>query len=88
MQQQLNVDISQTSGVTCEECGGTYFENGLVIRKASGLLTGTGKPTYIPIPVFNCRKFGHVNAEFLQNRTRYIYDGLQSMIYGGSSTDE
>ena len=23
-----------------------------------------------------------------QNWTRYIYDGLQSMIYGGSSTDE
>ena len=65
MQQQVNVDISQTSGVTCEECGGVYFENGLVIRKASGLLTGASKPTYIPIPVFNCRECGHVNAEFL-----------------------
>ena len=65
MQQQLNVDISQTSGVTCEKCGGTYFQNGLVIRKASGLLTGTGKTTYIPIPVFCCRACGHVNAEFL-----------------------
>jgi|TARA_R100000030_G_scaffold98081_1_gene87649 uncharacterized Zn finger protein len=65
MQQKLNVDISQTSGVTCEECGGVYFENGLIIRKASGLLTGTGQPTYIPIPVFNCRKCGHVNSEFL-----------------------
>ena len=65
MNQQVNVDFSQTEGVTCEECGGVYFTEGLVIRRASGLLTGTGKPTYIPIPVFNCRECGHVNAEFL-----------------------
>ena len=64
MQQQLNVDINQTTGVTCDECGGIYFENGLIITAASGLLTGTGKKTYIPIPVFNCKKCGHVNSEF------------------------
>ena len=33
-------------------------------RKASGILTGTGKTSYIPIPVFNCRDCGHVNEEF------------------------
>lgn len=61
----LNLDIKQTSGVVCEECNHTFFEQALHIRKASGLLTGTGKPTYIPIPVFACQKCGHVNAEFL-----------------------
>jgi DNA-directed RNA polymerase subunit M/transcription elongation factor TFIIS len=65
MQQTPNVDIKQTTGVTCDECGGAYFDQGLVLRKASGILTGTGKTTYIPIPVFNCRKCGHCNAEFL-----------------------
>jgi uncharacterized Zn finger protein len=65
MQQNVNVDLSQTQGVTCDECGHTYFEEGIIIRKASGFLTGTGKPTYIPIPVFNCKKCGHVNQEFL-----------------------
>lgn len=65
MQQNINVDINQTTGVTCDECGDTFFEQALTIRKASGLLTGTGKPSYIPIPVFSCKKCGHVNAEFL-----------------------
>ena len=65
MQQTPNVDIKQTTGVTCDECGGAYFDQGLVLRKASGILTGTGKTTYIPIPVFNCRNCGHCNAEFL-----------------------
>ena len=64
MQQELNVDFNQTLPVTCDECGHTYFEQALVIRKASGFLTGTGKPTYIPIPVFACKSCGHVNSEF------------------------
>mgnify|MGYP003993957445 FL=1 len=64
MHNQLNVDINQTQSVTCEECGGVYFEQGLILRKASGILTGTGKTSYIPIPVFNCRECGHVNQEF------------------------
>jgi len=65
MQQNVNLDLSQTAPVLCEECKGTYFEQALVLRKASGLLTGTGKPTYIPIPVFSCKECGHVNSDFL-----------------------
>jgi|TARA_B110000967_G_C18702010_1_gene468336 predicted nucleic-acid-binding Zn-ribbon protein len=65
MQDKLNVDINQTTGVTCDECGSSFFQQGIVIRKASGLLTGTGQTSYIPIPIFTCTKCGHVNAEFL-----------------------
>lgn len=62
MQQQL--DISQTKAVTCDECGHSYFEQVLHLRKASGFLTGTGQDTYVPIPVFSCKKCGHINEEF------------------------
>ena len=41
MQQNINLDMSQTTAVTCDDCGGIYFEQALVMRKASGLLTGT-----------------------------------------------
>jgi len=54
MQQNLNVDISQSTAVLCEECNGTYFEQALVIRRVSAILTGQGKPGFIPIPVFKC----------------------------------
>lgn len=60
----INLDMSQTSAVRCEECGHEHFQQVLIIRKASGLLTGTGKPTYIPIPVFACTACNHVNEEF------------------------
>ena len=64
-QSNINLDISQTTGVVCEECNHIHFEQVLIIRKASGLLTGTGQPTYVPIPVFACTECGHVNTEFL-----------------------
>jgi len=65
MQPNINVDLSQTAPVLCEECSGTYFDQALVIRKVSGLLTGQGKPGFVPIPVFRCAECGHVNKEFL-----------------------
>jgi uncharacterized Zn finger protein len=72
MNQQVNVDITQTQSVTCEECGGVYFEQGLILRKASKFLTGTGKAGIIPIPVFNCKNCGHVNSEFQPNEIKEL----------------
>jgi len=69
-QPQVNIDIKQTQAVVCEECNHVHFEQVVVLRKASGLLTGTGQPTYIPIPVFACTKCGHVNAEFLPKEVK------------------
>ena len=63
--QQPNVPYDQTTPVICEECGHNMFQQALHLRKASGLLTGTGQTSYIPIPVFSCLKCDHVNTEFL-----------------------
>jgi uncharacterized Zn finger protein len=65
---QPNVNLDQTQPVKCEECNEVYFEQVLHLRKASGFLTGTGQDTYIPIPVFACRKCGHINSEFQPKR--------------------
>lgn len=63
--QQPNVPYEQTTAVECEECGHNMFQQALHLRKASGLLTGTGQTSYIPIPVFACLKCNHINQEFL-----------------------
>lgn len=65
MNQNLNVSLDQTLPVECEKCESIYFEQALHIRKVSGLLTGTGQTSYLPIPVFACKSCGHVNTEFL-----------------------
>lgn len=58
-------NANDTEAVKCEKCGGEIFQQGLMLRKVSALLTGTGKPGIIPVPVFICEKCGHVNSEFI-----------------------
>lgn len=62
---QPKLALSDTMGVTCDECGHSIFEEGLIIRRVSQFLTGTSQPGMIPIPVFACKKCQHVNVEFL-----------------------
>ena len=71
-QPNLNISLEQTDEVACEVCGHTYFHQALYIRKASGLLTGTGQTSYIPIPLFACDKCGHVNEEFLPKEVQSL----------------
>lgn len=57
-------DLTATTPLCCEKCGNQYFTQVLHIRKQSALLTGSSKPSLIPIPVFQCTACGHVNEEF------------------------
>jgi len=72
MQPNVNVDISQTTPVLCEECNGTYFEQAMVLRRVSAILTGQGKPGFMPIPVFRCADCGHVNKDFLPKEVQSL----------------
>lgn len=68
----LNISIDQTISVVCEKCDSTLFQNALMMRKVSGLLTGTGQTSYIPIPVFSCMSCNHVNSEFLPREIKSL----------------
>ena len=71
---QMSLTMDQTQPVQCEQCNHTFFQEALHIRKASGLLTGTGQTTYMPIPVFACKACGHVNTEFLPKELKNLND--------------
>lgn len=71
-QPRMNLSIDQTLPVECEKCGHVYFQEALHIRKASGILTGTGQTTYMPIPVFACMACGHINSEFLPKELKQL----------------
>ena len=64
-QQQLNIDINQTTAEVCEKCENDTFVQVYRMRKLSALLSPTGKPTMIPIQAFACTKCNHINPEFL-----------------------
>ena len=57
--------LQDTTAVKCDKCGGEIFENGVILREVSALMTGTGQTGIVPIPVFICSKCGHVNDQFI-----------------------
>ena len=63
-QQQMNVDISQTTEMKCEKCGNNTFKQTMMLRKLSAIVSPNGQETIIPVGVFACEKCGHVNSEF------------------------
>ena len=64
-QQQMQVDISQTTEEVCESCGNDTFTQVYKIRKLSALLSPTGQPTMITMQLFTCAKCGYINSAFL-----------------------
>ena len=67
-QQQLNLNITPESiknskTLKCE-CGGIIFEEKLIFKILSSLLSPTGKEETIPMPVMVCTKCGLVPKVF------------------------
>ena len=63
-QMEEQIDISKTTEICCEACGGITFKQTLLMRKMSALVAPNGQETIIPMAVFACEKCGHVNKEF------------------------
>ena len=68
-QMQEQIDISKTSAIKCEKCENQTFNQTLIIRKLSALVSPNGQEQYIPVGVFACEKCGHVNSEFEKMET-------------------
>lgn len=64
-QPQFNFDIAQAEDVTCERCGNYTFEQVMLMKKVSALVSPTGKDAVVPIPTFSCNACGHINKGFL-----------------------
>ena len=73
MASQPKIKIEDTTEVTCNSCGHNVFQVGTYMRKVSAFLTGTGKPSYIPIEqAVECTKCHHTNDEFVPNELKKI----------------
>ena len=66
--QQPSIDFSKTSEIKCEVCLNDTFEQTLLLRKLSALVSPTNQETIVPSAVFACGKCGHVNSEFRQSQ--------------------
>lgn len=55
--------IKNSKQLTCENCGGIFFKQSLVLRKVSKVLTGTPQDQIIPFPLFRCDDCGQPISE-------------------------
>jgi uncharacterized Zn finger protein len=56
--------MDQTTPIVCEKCGGEVFQEGLMLRKVSKIITATAQDSLLPIGTFFCVACGHVNKDF------------------------
>lgn len=67
-----DIELKNTSPVACEKCNGEAFQQALMLRRVSALLTGEKQDGFLPIQVFSCTVCGHVNEHFLPEEIRPV----------------
>ena len=67
------MDVKLTTPVECEKCKCQtfFYQQTVMLRSVSALLSPSGKEGLLPIPVsFSCASCGHVNEQFLPPELR------------------
>ena len=62
--QQQMPDLSLAQDIVCENCGNLTFQEVLLMKKVSALVSPNGKEGIVPIPTFSCVACGYVNKMF------------------------
>ena len=56
----LQLDISKTDTIVCENCGNASFIQAFFLKKVSALVSPTGKEAIVPMQVFSCGNCGTI----------------------------
>lgn len=62
---KIPVDLSKSTAVVCENCKNQTFNQVMIMRHLSAILSPTGEAGNVPIPTFACNACGHINREFV-----------------------
>ena len=58
------INLKECDTVRCENCGGIYFREVILIKRVPALMTGSTEDTNVPFAVTKCDSCGHVNKGF------------------------
>lgn len=64
-QPPVNLDLSSAHDVVCDNCGNYTFNEVVLMKRISAILSPTGKDAIVPIPTFACNACGFINKQFL-----------------------
>ena len=72
-QQQLRLDITQTTPVNCK-CGSNIFHEVLLLRKASRFVSNLPDDQVVPVGAVACVKCGSLQDELLPPSLKVMLD--------------
>ena len=64
----LQIDLSKTDTIVCEECGNASFIQAFFLKKVSALVSPTGKEAIVPIQVFSCGNCGAIPKNMIDQQ--------------------
>jgi len=64
LEQQMNIDLNNTTEIVCEGCGNNTFRPIFFLRRLSPLLSPDGNARLIPVDSLACLKCDYVNKDF------------------------
>lgn len=64
--------LQQSSVVKCSQCGNTTFNNVIMLRKTSKLITGRPNDDFFPIPLLECTHCHTITTEGLSDDIREL----------------
>ena len=68
-QMPRKADLSLAQDIICENCGNLTFQEVVLLKKISALVSPNGKEGIVPIPTFACVACGFVNEMFRPVKT-------------------
>lgn len=75
-QDRPRIDLTNAQDVTCDSCGNYTFQEVVLMKRISALISPTGKEGIAPIPVFACNACGNINKQFLPTK---VVDSSEEM---------
>ena len=64
----LQIDLSKTDTIVCEECGNASFIQAFFLKRVSALVSPTGKEAIVPMQVFSCGNCGTIPKNMIDQQ--------------------
>ena len=78
-QQEMRLDLSQTTPITCD-CGSSFFQEAIMLRKWSRFASGLPTDQNVPIPVMVCLKCNTINEETLPPAVKALLESEKDIV--------
>jgi uncharacterized Zn finger protein len=73
-QQEIRLDLNQTSKTVCPKCDNETFQEMLLLRKWSRLVSGLPNDQYVPVSVFVCTECGTAHQDSMPPQLKALLD--------------